>query len=221
MGTFDGDSKNLAGKHVARGIKAPHVAIPRRRKSTVGSLRAPKPEFEQLDVWPHSNPVAGRVGAHKAGEVDHSQERRLHQLDKQKRAGEADQGDLREDDSPFVNCMQSHRRSVEGLEVLEELVFDIRGQSGPKILNVFIAEAKVLKKAYALIQSRKDGELAPEWVLSKKEIEGGNRVPLARFPIGVPHCNLVEIGQHRAQERVGIRRFNTLASGVRVRATAV
>ena len=57
-----------------------------------------------------------------------------------------------------------------------------------------------------LLEAGEDGVLALEGVLAEEEVEDGVDVVLAGLPVGIAHGDLVEVGEERPNERVGVGR---------------
>ena len=100
---FDGNTKKLAGKDIARAIKAPDVAVLGGGESAVGSLRSPQAELEQLLLFAGSYAESGGVCADQTGEVDEHQEGGFQQLHDNQGAFDANDWNAREYERSFAD----------------------------------------------------------------------------------------------------------------------
>lgn len=52
---------------------------------------------------------------------------------------------------------------------------------------------KAVQEFQTLLQAGKDGEFSMEWIIAKEQVKHRLIVCFARLPVGIGHCNLIQI----------------------------
>lgn len=125
--------------------------------------------------------------------VDKTKKSRFQQLYDDQRAFNLDQRNAGKRHRAFLQSIQRDIARSQFAEVFEELFLNAFWQDSLQVADVPRRVVEVLHELQALLQTRKDRELAVEWIVAKEQIENGEIVRLARLPVCVSHRNLIQI----------------------------